>query len=184
MGAVVDGGTAYVVRNEDLIRLCGVAEHDFEVVRDRELAEIERRRQRYLADRARAEVEGRTVIVIDDGIATGATARAALEATRLRKPKRLVLAVPVAPPQQLGELRNIADDVVCLEQPEFFIAIGIHYAHFSSFMRWKRPSLLRLQPRNDLRPYLRKGLSADQNAKVLQTHPDLAGVFNDPLVRA
>ncbi|MGZ3328784.1 MAG: phosphoribosyltransferase, partial [Xanthobacteraceae bacterium] len=97
MGAVVDGGAPLVVRNEDVISLAGIEEADFNAVRDRELAEIERRRERYLGGRERVEVAGRTAIVVDDGIATGATTRAALRATRLRNPKKLVLAVPVAP---------------------------------------------------------------------------------------
>ena len=106
MGAVVDGGAPLVVRNEDVIRLAGIDEADFKAVCDSALAEIERRRQRYLGGRARVEVAGRTAIVIDDGIATGATTRAALRATRMRKPKRLVLAVPVAPTDSLAAMRE------------------------------------------------------------------------------
>lgn len=130
MGAVVDGGAPIVVRNEDVIKLAGIDEAAFKEVCDRELAEIDRRRQRYLGGRARAEVEGRTAIVIDDGVATGATTRAALRATRARKPKKLVLAVPVAPTDSLAALRADADDVVCLENYEFFGAIGFYYADF------------------------------------------------------
>ena len=131
MGAVVDGGAPIVVRNEDVIRLAGIDESEFKAVCDDELAEIERRRQRYLGNRKHVDVSGRTAIVIDDGIATGATTRAALRATRVRKPKRLVLAVPVAPTDSLSELRHDADDVVCLEDHEFFGAIGVYYADFS-----------------------------------------------------
>lgn len=130
MGAVVDGGAPIVVRNEDVIKLAGIDEAAFKEVCDRELAEIDRRRQRYLGGRARAEVEGRTAIVIDDGVATGATTRAALRATRARKPKKLVLAVPVAPTDSLAALRADADDVVCLENYELFGAIGFYYADF------------------------------------------------------
>ena len=115
MGAVVDGGAPLIVRNEDVIRLAGIDEADFKAVCDRELAEIERRRQRYLGSRERVDVAGRTAIVIDDGIATGATTRAALRATRMRNPKKLVLAVPVAPTDSLAVMRQEADDVVCLE---------------------------------------------------------------------
>ena len=97
MGAVVDGGAPIVVRNEDVIRLAGIGEQDFKAVCEQELAEIERRRQRYLGSRERVDIAGRAVIVIDDGIATGATTRAALRATRMRNPKTLVLAVPVRP---------------------------------------------------------------------------------------
>ncbi len=131
MGAVVDGGAPIVVRNEDVIRLAGIDESEFKAICDDELAEIKRRRQRYLGNRKRVDVSGRTAIVIDDGVATGATTRAALRATRARKPKRLVLAVPVAPTDSLSELRHDADDVVCLEDHEFFGAIGVYYTDFS-----------------------------------------------------
>jgi len=130
MGAVVDGGEPIIVRNEDVIGLAGISESDFKAACDSELAEIERRRQRYLGTRPRAEVTARTAIVIDDGVATGATTRAALQATRRRKPKRLVLAVPVAPTDTLSALRSDADDVVCLEDHEFFGAIGFYYRDF------------------------------------------------------
>lgn len=130
MGAVVDGSAPLVVRNEDVIRLTGIDESEFKLVCDRELAEIERRRQRYLGDRERAEVAGRTAIVIDDGIATGATTRAALRATRQRNPKKLVLAVPVAPTDSLVAMRQEADEVVCLEDYEAFGAIGFYYSDF------------------------------------------------------
>ena len=130
MGAVVDGSAPLIVRNEDVIRLAGIDEADFKAICDSELAEIERRRQRYLGNRERAEVGDRTAIVIDDGVATGATTRAALRATRARNPKRLVLAVPVAPTDSIAELRTEADDVVCLEDHEFFGAIGAYYRDF------------------------------------------------------
>ena len=130
MGAVVDGDTPLIVRNEDVITLAGISEAEFERVCRDELAEIERRRSRYLGGRARAEVEGKTAIVIDDGVATGATTRAALRATRLRQPKLLVLAVPVAPTETLPEMREEADEVVCLEDHEMFGAIGFYYADF------------------------------------------------------
>ena len=91
MGAVVDGGASIIVRNEDVIEHVGIDEDGFKAVCDAEFAEIERRRERYLGDRERAEVAGRTAIVIDDGVATGATTRAALRATRMRNPKWLGL---------------------------------------------------------------------------------------------
>lgn len=131
MGAVVDGDTPLVVRNEDVIGITGIDEFAFKAVCDGELAEIERRRRRYIGDRQRVEVSGRTAIVIDDGVATGATTRAALRATRMRNPKRLVLAVPVAPTDTIAALRSEVDDVVCLEDYEFFGAIGAYYANFT-----------------------------------------------------
>jgi predicted phosphoribosyltransferase len=130
MGAVVDGGAPIIVRNEDVIALAGITESEFKAICDSELAEIERRRRRYLGNRERVEVSGRTTIVIDDGVATGATTRAALRATRMRNPKKLVLAVPVAPTDSLAALRTDADEVICLEDHEFFGAIGAYYADF------------------------------------------------------
>ena len=130
MGAVVDGPEPHVVRNDDVVDLAGVSEEEFTAVRDRELLEIERRRQKYLGDRASAEVAGRVAIVIDDGIATGATIRAALQAVRPRRPQCLVLAVPVAPSSTLFELRDEADEIVCLEDHESFGAIGFYYRNF------------------------------------------------------
>ena len=130
MGAVADGGASIIVRNEDVIEHVGIDEAAFKSACDAEFAEIERRRDRYLGNRERAEVAGRTAIVIDDGIATGATARAALRATRIRNPKRLVLAVPVAPSDSLPELRREADDIVCLEDHPMLGAIGYYYRDF------------------------------------------------------
>jgi predicted phosphoribosyltransferase len=130
MGAVVDGIKPIVVRNDDVIRLARIDETDFKAVCERELAEIERRRQRYLGSRERVDVAGRVAIVVDDGIATGATTRAALRATRLRGPKRVVLAVPVAPTESLAALRDEADDIVCLEDYQTFGAIGLYYSDF------------------------------------------------------
>lgn len=131
MGAVVDGKTPVVVRNDSVIRLCRVSEQEFNAVRDAQLAEIERRRKLYVGDRAHPELKGRTAIVVDDGIATGATTRAALQALRQRAPRRLVLAVPVAPTESLKALKDEADDVVCLEAYEDFGAIGLFYDDFA-----------------------------------------------------
>jgi predicted phosphoribosyltransferase len=130
MGAVVDGGAPIIVRNEDVVQSAGIDETQFKAVCDGELAEIERRRQRYLGGRERVDVVGRTAVVIDDGIATGATMRAALRATRMRNPTKLVLAVPVAPSESIVEMREEADEVICLEDHEFFGAIGYYYGDF------------------------------------------------------
>jgi len=130
MGAVVDGAAPIVVRNEDVIRLSGVSEEELEAVCAAELAEIERRRERYLGTRARIDVAGRVVIVIDDGVATGATTRAALRALRRRGPKKIILAVPVAPTETLVDMREEADQVVCLEDYADFGAIGFFYSDF------------------------------------------------------
>ncbi len=131
MGAVVDGLSPIVVRNDDVIRMARIDDAVFKAVCDKELAEIERRRERYLGTRQRIDVTGHTAIVVDDGIATGATTRAALQAIRMRNPKKLVLAVPVAPSETIAALRRNADDVICLEDHEFFGAIGFYYRDFS-----------------------------------------------------
>ncbi len=110
---------------------CILFAHVVKAICDAEPAEIERRRQRYLGNRERVDVVGRTATVIDDGIATGATTRAALRATRMRNPKKLVLAVPVAPTDNLVALRNDADEVICLEDYEIFGAIGFYYRNFN-----------------------------------------------------
>ena len=130
MGAIVDGATPIIVRNEDVIRAANINEATFNAVCDAELCEIEKRRQRYLGTRDRVDVAGHTAIVIDDGIATGATMRAALHALRARRPQKLVLAVPVAPTSTLVELQREADDIICLEDYEVFGAIGVYYANF------------------------------------------------------
>jgi predicted phosphoribosyltransferase len=130
MGAVVDGAAPIIVRNEEVIELSGTTADEFEAVCARELAEIERRRKLYLGARPRAPITGQVVIVVDDGIATGATTRAALKAIRNRKPKELVLAVPVAPPDTIERLRGEVDALICLETPEAFGAIGYFYRDF------------------------------------------------------
>ena len=130
MGAVVDGASPLIVRNEDVIALGGVDDAEFKSVCASELAEIERRRKLYLGSRERIDVVGKVAIVVDDGIATGATTRAALRATRARRPKKLVLAVPVAPTDSLAAMKAEADEVVCLEDHESFGAIGYYYSDF------------------------------------------------------
>jgi putative phosphoribosyl transferase len=130
IGAVVDGSRPETVLNHEIVEGFEIPESYLREETARQLAEIERRRRRYLAGRERAEVAGHTAIVVDDGIATGATMRAALHATRRAGPKRLVLAVPVAPPDTIEQLRGEVDEVVCLEMPVFFGAIGAFYRDF------------------------------------------------------
>jgi putative phosphoribosyl transferase len=130
MGAVVDGDHPHIIRNDAIIASVGVSEQAFKQACQAELAEIDRRRKLYLADRPRSELEDRVVIVVDDGIATGATTRAALEAIREREPRKLVLAVPVAPTSTLQELTGLVDEIVCLQAHEPFYAIGLYYDDF------------------------------------------------------
>lgn len=153
MGAVVDGREPVVVRNEHVLSLAGVSESDFNAVRDEQLTEIERRRKLYLGNRPHPELKGKTVIIIDDGIATGATIRAALRAIRMRKPRKLILAVPVAPTQSLNDLRDEADDILCLEDYEEFGAIGFYYADFPQVSDTEVIDLLARHPvRSDIQP--------------------------------
>ena len=108
----------------------------------RELAEIERRRKVYLAGRSPVALVGCTAILTDDGIATGASVRAALTALGWRGAKRLILAVPVAPPETLSVLRPLVDDVVCLLAPENFDGVGAHYRDFHQLSDREVASLL------------------------------------------
>lgn len=131
LAAVVDGPEQDVVINENVWRSAQVNDDEFEQLKAREIQEMDRRRMTYLQGRQRADIEGATVIVVDDGIATGATVRAALKALRRGKSKKLVLAVPVAPPDTLARLQQEVDELVCLQAPEPFYAIGAFYHDFT-----------------------------------------------------
>ena len=146
MGAVIDGQEPLVVRNEQVIRMAEINQSEFDAIRDRELEEIERRRKLYLGSRPHPELKGQTVIIVDDGIATGATIRVALRAIRMRKPRKLILAVPVAPTQSLDELRTEADEIVCLEDYDDFGAIGLYYSDFRQISDAEVIKLLALHP--------------------------------------
>lgn len=128
--AVVDGERHDVVYNGEVMSAAGLAPADLKAQLDEELAEIERRRQLYLRRKPPLSVTGRTAIVVDDGIATGTTVKAALKALKRRKPSKLVLAVPVAPPDAVAALRTHVDELICLHQPEPFGAIGCFYRDF------------------------------------------------------
>jgi predicted phosphoribosyltransferase len=130
MGAVVDGDDPQLIVNDDVYAASGSDADGLERARQAELAEIERRRSRYLGDRPPLDPAGRTVVVVDDGLATGATAKAALAGLKRLGVGRTVLAVPVAPAETLREMRAMADDVVVLETPLDFWAIGQFYRDF------------------------------------------------------
>jgi putative phosphoribosyl transferase len=130
IGSVIDGGTPIIVRDNELIRLTGTSARQFDEICARELAEIERRREFYLGDRPPVTLRDRIAIVIDDGLATGNTMRAALQAARLRQPKMLIMAVPVAPRGTAENFRGEADRVVCLVTPDPFGAVGYFYQEF------------------------------------------------------
>jgi len=130
MGAIMDGDPPIVVRNDNVIRLAWVSGEVFNQTCERELTEVRRRRRRYLGDKPPVDVAGRNAIIVDDGIATGSTVKAALLGLRKRSPSKIVIAVPVAAPDSIAALSSLADDVVCLEMPEGFGAIGNFYTHF------------------------------------------------------
>ena len=130
VAAVAEGEPPDIVVDDEVQRATGVSAAYIEAQAQLELQEIARRRRFYLHERAAVGVEGCTAIVIDDGIATGTTVRAALRALRRRRPARLVLAVPVAPADTLAALRREVDQVVCLSQPRPFHAVGQHYDEF------------------------------------------------------
>lgn len=131
MGAVVDGDAPEYVRNEDVIGELAISDAAFQREAERQLKIIDARRQLWVAGRTRPPVKDKTVIIVDDGIATGATIRASLHALKKQRPKRTVVATPVAPPDTVEALRCEADDVICLETPEYFGAIGFFYLDFS-----------------------------------------------------
>jgi predicted phosphoribosyltransferase len=148
MGAVTDGEQPTIVRNSEVIELCGISERQFDAICKEELAEIERRRKRYVGDRARAEVKGQLVMIIDDGIATGATTLAAIQAVRSRNPKELVLAVPVAPLDTVKKLNSEVDALVCLDTPRDFGAIGYFYRDFRQVSDEEVVAILKRFPAN------------------------------------
>lgn len=130
VAAVVDGGAPEIVVNDDIARLARISRTAIEASAEEELAEIERRRSVYLGGRPRVPLEGRTLVVVDDGIATGASVRAAIAALRRKQPRKLVLAVPVAPAETIAELQHLVDEIICMSTPEPFHAIAHSYADF------------------------------------------------------
>lgn len=131
VGAVADGPEPVVVRNAAMLARFGVSEVAFAAAVARQIAELDRRRALYLRGRHRIALTGRTVIVVDDGIATGATVTAALRAIRAQRPKWLVLAAPVAAGEAVELVRDEADEVVVLEIPADFGAVGLFYEDFA-----------------------------------------------------
>jgi predicted phosphoribosyltransferase len=130
MGAIASGGVR--VMNDDVLRyLPRLTQRDIDGVADREQRELERREVEYRGSRPPLSVKGRTVIVVDDGLATGSTMRAAVRALRRMDPRAIIVAVPVAAPSTCDDLRAEVDDIVCLRTPEPFQAVGLWYEDFA-----------------------------------------------------
>jgi putative phosphoribosyl transferase len=128
MGAIGEGGTR--VLNHEVVDTLRISDADLDAVEQRERRELERRSRRLRAGRAPLSLEDRNVVLVDDGLATGSTARAAIRVARVQGARRVVLAVPVAPAATVYELTRVADDVVCVATPEPFRAIGQWYRDF------------------------------------------------------
>jgi predicted phosphoribosyltransferase len=129
MGAIATGGSR--VLNEDLVRELRLEDALIESVAAREQAELERRERLYRGDRPPPELKGKTVILVDDGLATGASMRAAVKAVRQQEPARVVVAVPAAAPQTCADLEKQVDEIICWQTPEPFYAVGLWYEDFS-----------------------------------------------------
>jgi predicted phosphoribosyltransferase len=129
IGAIATGGV--VVVNEDLVRRVGVSPQALDEIVERERIELDRRERAYRNDRSPAEVQGRTVIVVDDGLATGSSMRAAVAALGRMDPAHVVVAVPTAPRTVVEEMAAVVDDVVAVSTPRYFEAVGQWYDDFS-----------------------------------------------------
>jgi predicted phosphoribosyltransferase len=129
MGAIASGGVR--VLNEEAVRGLGISGQAIEEATARELRELERRELEYRGDRPPPDVRGRTVILVDDGLATGATMQAAIRALRQRQPARIVVAVPTGSPETCDRMAQEADEVICAITPEPFHAVGLWYGDFS-----------------------------------------------------
>jgi putative phosphoribosyl transferase len=169
MGAIGEDGVRIV--NEDVVRAERVSERQFAKVEELERAELVRRAERYRADHPRVPLAGKTAIVVDDGIATGSTARAACQVARAHGAARVVLAVPLAPQASLNALASVVDDVVCAEAPEPFLAIGQWYLDFAQTADAEVVDLLRRA---------RKGQGADDGTPTERDVIVLAGTVPLP----
>lgn len=129
MGAIASGGVR--VMNEDVVRRLGISEEDIERIATREREELERREEAYRGARPGIDVEEKTVILVDDGLATGATMRAAVSALRKSDPKRIIIAVPTAPTETCADFEDVADGIICLRTPRPFFGVGGSYLDFS-----------------------------------------------------
>ena len=141
MGAIASGGIRLI--NDEVVKAYGVSSAQIESIAAAEQRELERRERAYRDGRPLPELAGRTVILIDDGVATGFSMRAAVMALREDAPARVVIAVPVAAPETCDEFREIVDEIVCAETPDPFYAVGIWYEDFAQTTDHEVHALLR-----------------------------------------
>lgn len=146
LGAIASGGSG--VLNDEVVEELGIPERAIEEITTRAQRELSRRERLYRAHRPGYAIRGRTVILIDDGLATGATMRAAIAALRQQQPARIVVAVPVAPPEVYQALQTVADQVVCLLIPDPFLGVGRWYDDFSPITDEEVRGLLERSPQN------------------------------------
>lgn len=189
MGAIGEDGVRIV--NERVVNLAGITEADFTAVERREREELERRVRRFRNDHPRVPLEGRTAVVVDDGIATGSTARTACQVARAHGAVRTVLAIPVAPPETVEQMRlePDIDEVVCLETPRFLRSIGEWYADFSQTSEERVLELLRQSPARVPAPRAAEqarsgampGPRADEEIEIEADGRRLSGHLNVPV---
>lgn len=149
MGAIATGGVR--VMNEDTVNYLKIPDAAIDTVAQKEMKELERREQLYRGNRPATDVRGKTVILVDDGLATGATMRAAAAALRMQGPKEIIVAVPVAAETTCDEFRDEVDEVICAATPEPFMAVGLWYKDFSQTSDEEVRELLEVSARNQSR---------------------------------
>lgn len=146
IGAIVDGDRPRLVLNDSIVAQLDIERGYIEEEKKRQLEEIARRQKAYIGDRPRVAIAGRTAIIVDDGIATGATIKAAILAVRAARPRKIVLAVPVAPADAIAALRRDVDEVVCLEAHDDFAALSLYYLDFRQIEDEEMRTLLARAP--------------------------------------
>lgn len=144
MGAIASGGVR--VLNYDVVSWLGISSKTIDEMAAKELRELQRRDRAYRGDRPPPDVRDRTIILVDDGLATGSTMRAAISLLKPQRPAKLIVAVPVAPPEVCRTLQSEVDDVICLMTPENFYAIGVWYENFAQTTDEEVIALLKNQP--------------------------------------
>jgi putative phosphoribosyl transferase len=158
MGAVASGGVRVV--NDKVVQVLGISEETIESVAEKQWEELERREKLYRNDAAPVEVRGRIVIVVDDGLATGASMRAAILALRQQQPAGIIVAVPVAAPETCADFETEVEQTVCLETPEPFFAVGLYYRHFAQVTDEQVREMLK-QAAEDLESIGKQGINGE-----------------------